>query len=91
MEETTTDLKLKNQEDKFTLMFEQNAKEHNDIIVLITKMGKELSDKIDDIGENKANKWVESVVKSFLGAVGFGVISFIGYYLWALIKFTEGR
>ena len=73
-----TNEKLKSQEKTFTLMFEQNGKDHASIMTAMEDGFKNLADKIDLISDNKANKWVEILLVWLGGAIGLGLITWLG-------------
>ena len=84
-----TNEKLKSQEKQFTLMFEQNTKDHLDIQKTMKDGFKELGDKIDTISNSKANKWVESFLLWAGAIIGAGLLTFLGTLIYkAIIAFN---
>ena len=59
-------------------MFEQNGKDHASIMTAMEDGFKNLADKIDLISDNKANKWVEILLVWLGGAIGLGLITWLG-------------
>lgn len=81
--------KFQNMKEQIEANKVQNALEHGELKKTFLDGIEMLSLKIDEIGSSKANKWVEKVLATFLILFGGGVLSFIGYYLWAAIKLIE--
>lgn len=71
-------LKLKNQEDKFHLMFEHNTQEHLGLKESMNENFAEIKELIQEIKDNKANKWVEVLLVWLGGAMAIGLITWLG-------------
>jgi hypothetical protein len=58
---------------KLQTMMEQNSRDHEAIIKMITR----IEEKIDAVGKDKANKWVETAFMWLLLAIGTTFIGLI--------------
>lgn len=83
------DINFKNMERQMSENKADNLREHQEIKDLLKEVETRITTKIEEMSKNKANKWVETVVRWSLTAVMTGIIGFIGYYFWALIKLIE--
>lgn len=84
-----TNERLLSQDKKFTLMFEQNNKDHSEIKEAMEKGFSELKEMIRDIAKSKANKWVEKFLVWAGSIIGLGFLTYLGSLIYKATVFFK--